>query len=84
MITIKLALYIIALVHLFFVLLNYIFFLLAIYHKEGIFYKGIFYKYRKNISLLDKEILLLSWMPIFNIFIIRALINKEWKHLKYR
>ena len=43
MITIKLALYIIALVHLFFVLLNYIFFLLAIYHKEG-----IFYKYRKR------------------------------------
>ena len=75
----KTILYIILLVHLFFVLLNCVFFLLATYHKEG-----IFYKYRKNVSLLDKEILQLSWLPIINMFIIRELINKEWKHLNYR
>jgi hypothetical protein len=76
---IKTALYIIALVYLFFVLLNCVFFLLATYHKEG-----IFYNYRKNVSLLDKEMLQLSWIPIVNMFVILEFINKDWKHLKYR
>ena len=75
----KTTLYLILLVHLFFVLLNYIFFLLAIYHKQG-----IFYKYRKIISLLDKEILKSSWIPIVNIFVILDFINKDWKHSNYR
>ncbi len=76
---VKTALYIIALIHLFFVLLNCVFFLLATYHKEG-----IFYNYRKNVSLLDKEMLQLSWIPIVNMFVILEFINKDWKHLKYR
>jgi len=80
----KTTLYLILLLHLLFVLLNYIFFLLAIYHKQGIFYKEIFYKYRKNVSLLDKEILKSSWIPVVNIFVILDFINKDWKHSNYR
>jgi hypothetical protein len=75
----KITLYLILLVHLFFVLLNYVFFLLATYHKEG-----VYYKYRNNVSLLDKEIFQMSWIPVVNMYVIKYFFNKEWKHSNYK